>query len=230
MNNTFHKQIPLVLALSSAVFLTGGWLYYRSFLFHFGINSNAFFSLTDYISAGIDAVIYNCIQVIVAWIIIYLQTKNKLFARIIQTIVGISIIISLISLTISFVNPTIFQSLGQPIVIRLQIIASLLFSIAYLTVPFLILSNKISKTAYIWIFTLLFLIVVPFSALITAYQPPDKLSIFNGGEFKIEVENESFPGFKLILANSSYYFMISENTKQIVIVPAHQVKYIKITK
>lgn len=179
-NNKLEKFAPLLLTVSSTLFLAGGWVYYRIFLLHFGINSNAFFSLSDYVAASIDFFVFIIPQIILALFLIYVQTKEGILSQIVRCFIGLSILLDGIIFTISFVNPTALECMGPFPAFKFHMINTLMFFLTCFFAPLYISKNQIMSPIlfYSLIFTFLYFIMLLLTAITTAnYTKSKKISI-----------------------------------------------------
>jgi len=235
MGKKFSHIVSLILTSSSAIFISGGFLYYKTFLNYFGIDSNAFFSLSDYMTASIDIVLYGILNVIVALIFIKLQMKNNWLSKLLKIFFILSIGLNFIGLMIVYYFPNSINLMATTENVNLNIIRAIgssVYLMAYLLVPALTLKycKDDPYTYNITAFIILFIITIPFYALINAYGIKTKnVSVFKDGEIKITTTSKAdLSGFRIILANSNYYFMMNNENKTIIITPVNKIESIEL--
>lgn len=240
------NEVVKIFALSSGVFLFGGYLYNKIFLLHFNINASLFFSLSDYLTASLDMVGLAILTVIFAIAGIFtrlnklthkteksilqeLNNKEGKFSK--NAIISISV-----GMIVTYVSLYFYPQLNpNPLSYYPVLYYSTIFWTIMLLDYFLpslcgrFFNNPISAF-FIIFFTLQFVICVSVSAFTAAYKFENKnSSLFYSKKIKIIGKdiNESAQ-LRVILANSSYFFMLSDNNREMIVYPIRKIQFIEI--
>lgn len=229
------RFIKELLAVSSIIFIVSGYIYNKIFLCFFGMDSNVFFSVIDYITSATDNTITEGISIlIVFFILVKFQQKHNIEDKIMhfsktdykpswKTVVAVLPIIILPYIIMLFIHkPYLYYFL-----IFLGFLLALLLGSLFLTYISFQFFQEPKRVLFFLYLTFLFLLMVITDALNHAVSCKyGTYEVFGAKNFifsGINIEKDE----KLVLFNSNYYFFFNKKSNTMYIYDRNKVNLVK---